>query len=260
MKCHPEFDDATSIPTAHESVDPNLEERSDEELIALVRSSTTRSGEALEELYGRYYSKVKSWSGRICGRQEEAADLTQEVFVRVHQKLDTFRMEARFSTWLYTVTRSVAINHGIAANRRRERFIEDDGTVEAVDRSPSVEERLDRRRSGDRVKREIDRLLQPLEAKIFYLHFADGLTLPAITRLLKLENKSGAKAYIVSAKRKLKRGFATLAKAPSKDTQTGSRRSRAASSSTTCRHTLLEPYADSPSRVVGTLRSCRVAR
>jgi hypothetical protein len=38
---------------------------------------------------------------------------------------------------------------------------------------------------------------------VFTLHYGDDMTLEAITRLLKLDNASGAKAYIVSARRKL---------------------------------------------------------
>jgi hypothetical protein len=53
----------------------------------------------------------------------------------------------------------------------------------------------------------MERDLEPLEAKVLYLHFVDGLTLPAITELLDLQNKSGAKAYIVNGKRKLERKF-----------------------------------------------------
>jgi hypothetical protein len=39
------------------------------------------------------------------------------------------------------------------------------------------------------------------------LHYHEGLTLPAIGRLLGLTNRSGAKAYLVAAKRKLRRHF-----------------------------------------------------
>jgi hypothetical protein len=47
--------------------------------------------------------------------------------------------------------------------------------------------------------------LTDIESQVFTLHYAEELPLDAITRLLKLENASGAKAYIVSAKRKLAR-------------------------------------------------------
>ena len=49
--------------------------------------------------------------------------------------------------------------------------------------------------------------LEPLEARVLYLHYVDGVPLAAITSMLNLENKSGAKAYIVSGGRKLKRRF-----------------------------------------------------
>ena len=49
--------------------------------------------------------------------------------------------------------------------------------------------------------------LDPLEAQVVYLHYVDGLSLPAITELLDCRNKSGAKAYLVGGMRKLRRRF-----------------------------------------------------
>jgi hypothetical protein len=49
--------------------------------------------------------------------------------------------------------------------------------------------------------------LEPLEARVLYLHYVDGMTLPAITELLALPNLSGAKAFVVSGRRKLERRF-----------------------------------------------------
>jgi hypothetical protein len=46
--------------------------------------------------------------------------------------------------------------------------------------------------------------LTPVEAQVMMLHFGEDMPLAAISRLLKMENASGAKAYVVSAKRKLK--------------------------------------------------------
>jgi len=50
--------------------------------------------------------------------------------------------------------------------------------------------------------------LSETEARVMTLHYAEELPLDAVTRLLKLDNASGAKAYIVSAKRKLARAVA----------------------------------------------------
>jgi len=51
----------------------------------------------------------------------------------------------------------------------------------------------------------LDQALDETEKKVFTLHYGDEVPLDAITRLLGLRNRSGAKAFIVSARRKLKR-------------------------------------------------------
>src|SRR6185503_8783415 len=89
----------------------------------------------LAVLYRRYYPKVAAWCLRIHGDRQEAADLAQEVFLRVHQRLGSFRGESRFSTWLYTVTRSVAINRGVAARRRETDPLDDESVPEPVEPS-----------------------------------------------------------------------------------------------------------------------------
>jgi len=57
---------------------------------------------------------------RLCGRVPEAEDVAQEVFVKVHQQLDTFRMNASFSTWLYRITVNLCLDHQRKWTRRRQ--------------------------------------------------------------------------------------------------------------------------------------------
>jgi RNA polymerase sigma-70 factor (ECF subfamily) len=186
-----------------------LEQLSDEELVERTRREPARASECLGVLYGRYHAKVAYWCLRVCGSREEAADLAQDVFLRVHSRLGTFRGESRFSTWLYQVTRSVAINRGESSRRHSAPLTglaDLESAPEAVDPLPDAEEALSRAEAAGEL-RAVMKELEPLEAKILYLHFAGGLTLPRITDLLRLENRSGAKAYIVSATRKLRRRF-----------------------------------------------------
>lgn len=185
----------------------NLESLSDEELIDRVRRQPMEADACLAVLYRRYYSKVAAWCLRISGDRQEAGDLAQEVFLRVHERLGSFRGESRFSTWLYTVTRSVAINRGVAARRRQADPLDEEGAPEPVEPSPGADEVVEKGQILRELRAAMERDLEPLEAKVLYLHYVDGLTLPAITDLLELDNKSGAKAYIVSGGRKLKRRF-----------------------------------------------------
>jgi RNA polymerase sigma-70 factor (ECF subfamily) len=185
-----------------------LEQLSDEALIARAREAgePAQADEALEVLYRRFHPRVAAWCLRFCGDRQEAADLAQEVFVRVHERLASFRGESRFSTWLYTVARRVAINRGQAAARRRTEAL-DDLPAEPVDPELDAETAAGRGEVLAAFRQAMREDLDPLEAKVLYLHYVDGMTLPAITDLLGLDNRSGAKAYVVGGRRKLQRRF-----------------------------------------------------
>jgi RNA polymerase sigma-70 factor, ECF subfamily len=186
----------------------DLDHLNDEKLIELARQAAPGAADAyLSALYRRYQPKVAAWCLRICNDREEAADVAQEVFLRVHERLGSFRGDSRFSTWLYTVTRSVAINRGMAARRRQTEDLDAEGVPEPVEPSPGAERELEQGQILAAFREAMERDLEPLEAKVLYLHFVDGISLAAITGLLGLDNKSGAKAYIVSGGRKLKRRF-----------------------------------------------------
>ena len=186
----------------------SLDLLSDEELIEHARNAPGAAADAaLSVLYRRYQPKVAAWCLRLASGREEAADLAQEVFLRVHERLAGFRGESRFSTWLYTVTRSVAINRGVAARRRQTEALEDEGMPEPVEPSPGADQEVEKGEILAAFREAMNRDLEPLEAKALYLHYVDGVPLAALTDLLKLTNKSGAKACIVSGRRKLERRF-----------------------------------------------------
>ena len=185
----------------------DLDRLTDEELIERARREVSESDPCLAVLYRRYYPKVAGWCLKISGDRQEAADLAQQVFLRVHEKLGSFRGDSRFSTWLYTVTRSVAINRGVAARRRQADPLDEDGMPEPVEPSPGADEMAEKGEILTAFREAMERDLEPLEAKVLYLHYVDGVPLAGITSMLNLENKSGAKAYIVSGGRKLKRRF-----------------------------------------------------
>jgi RNA polymerase sigma-70 factor, ECF subfamily len=78
-----------------------IETVGDEELVARVRAGETR---LFAELVARYQDPVYSMSLRFIGDSAEAEDVAQEVFLRVHRGLASFKGEAKFSTWLYRIT------------------------------------------------------------------------------------------------------------------------------------------------------------
>ena len=111
---------------------------SDEEIVRAARQDPERAASHLDVLFRRYQTRVAAWCLRTGGRREEAADLAQEVFVRVYERLETFRFESSFATWLYLVTRSVAINRSISNRRRDADSIDDE--IEPVERRAFVDD------------------------------------------------------------------------------------------------------------------------
>jgi len=84
-----------------------LHEQPDSEVIRLIQSG---DDSAFDELMGRYKRPVVNFIFRMLGNADDADDVAQEVFVRVYQKLDTYRPATKFSTWLFALARNAAID------------------------------------------------------------------------------------------------------------------------------------------------------
>jgi len=80
----------------------------DEDLVRLARDGHVPS---FESLYRRHRDRIYGLLWRLCGGDSGLAeDLLQEAFVRAWQKLDSFRGESRFGTWLHRLSANVALS------------------------------------------------------------------------------------------------------------------------------------------------------
>jgi len=174
-----------------------------------VRNDLTTTGPegrfSPEVLFRLHHKKVVTWCLRFTGDKEEANDLAQAIFLKAFRQLGSFRGESKISTWLYSITRSECMNY-LKARSARPPPLEEEvlGSVpDAAALSPL--QMLERARSGPLVQSLLDRALDDIEKRVFTLHYGDDMPLDVITRLLGLTNRSGAKAFIVSARRKISR-------------------------------------------------------
>jgi RNA polymerase sigma factor (sigma-70 family) len=184
---------------------------SDEELISRWRglADSPEARSLLDDLFQRHHARVALWCLRLTGDRESAADLAQEVFIKVFESLHYFRGDAKFSTWLYTIARNHCYNQIKARATSPERIGEPLMEDLAEDRE-GPHEQLERERSTQVFNQLFQQSLNDLESQVMTLHYVEELPLDAVTRLLKLENQSGAKSYIVSARRKLARAVERL--------------------------------------------------
>jgi hypothetical protein len=78
----------------------------DDELVALARAG---KGDAFTELVRRHTRTIYRLALRMTGSGTDAEDVLQETFLQVHRKFDTYRREAKFSTWLYGIATNAAL-------------------------------------------------------------------------------------------------------------------------------------------------------
>jgi RNA polymerase sigma-70 factor (ECF subfamily) len=145
-----------------------------DEQLSDVALAATGDRRAFERLYRAHVDRVFSICVRMCGSRVRGEELTQDVFVRVWEKLPLFRGESAFSTWLHRVAVNVAHNDRKVQSRERSRTAEPDDDDRDGDTSlgsvaaAPVAERLD-------LEAAIA-LLPPGARKVFVLHDVEGFT------------------------------------------------------------------------------------
>ena len=66
---------------------------------------------AFHQLYLRYHRRMYALCWRMLADKESAEDVCQEVFVQVWQKIENFRGDSKFSTWLHSVATNIVLGH-----------------------------------------------------------------------------------------------------------------------------------------------------
>ncbi len=182
----------------------DVSELPDKDLVAGYRAATLGRDRVFSELFLRYHVRVTRWCAKFTGNAGTAQDIAQDVFVRAFRNLGSYRGDSRFSTWLYVITRNQCMT-ALDREAGEPGCVTLDGALRQPD--PNWLEPYERVDSVHTYERRCARLMQnltPMEGRVMMLHYGFDVPLADITKSLSLQNKSGAKAYIVSARRKLR--------------------------------------------------------
>ncbi|MBC7572255.1 MAG: sigma-70 family RNA polymerase sigma factor [Spirosoma sp.] len=95
----------------------------DEELVR--RYLETQRNEYFERLYERYCDKVYRKCLSFSKNNAQAEDLTHDIFLKLVMKLGSFKEQAKFSTWLYSITYNYCADYARSTNRYREVYVDD---------------------------------------------------------------------------------------------------------------------------------------
>jgi RNA polymerase sigma-70 factor, ECF subfamily len=177
----------------------------DESLMQALQGAASENiaNDLFDELFRRYEVRVRAWCLRLTGDREHSGDLSQEIFFKAYRHRHSFRGASRFSTWLYAIARNHCLNS--IRQRAAEPVPCDDGICHAIADATALEpyNTIERNQSYRLVWELVSAALTPLETHVLKLHYGHDVPLAEITAHLALSNPSGAKAYIVSARRKL---------------------------------------------------------
>ena len=160
------------------------DELSEKETIRLAQEGNVA---AFEQLYRRYSGRVYSLCLRILKNDSEAEDLTQEAFLLLFRKINTFRGEARFSTWLHRLTINLVL---MGLRKKRHPEVSLDAAVEPgeEDSRPPIEiGGPDLRLSGVVDHMNLSRAIEQLPSgykEMFILHDVEGYEHHEIAQIL----------------------------------------------------------------------------
>lgn len=178
-----------------------------EQEAAIVRKVLGGDANAFETLVLEYEKNVYNIALRMTGNSEDAADMTQEAFIKAYNSLQSFRGDSKFSVWLYRIVSNVCLDFLRSKNRRPTVSLsveDDDGEdaqLDVADESQSPELLLDRKLTRDIVRRGLDSL-PPDYRQILLLREIQGLSYDEIAQALSLEVGT-VKSRIFRARKRL---------------------------------------------------------
>jgi RNA polymerase sigma-70 factor (ECF subfamily) len=138
--------------------------------------------DAFEKVYRRYNQRVYSHCLRMVRNSADAEDLTQEVFIQLFRKINTFRGDSSFTTWLHRLTVNQVLMHLRKPIVKTEKTTEDGATPIRIVRGTENPRRM----------AQIDRIaldhaiaaLPPGYRMVFILHDIEGYDHEEIGKIL----------------------------------------------------------------------------
>ncbi len=173
----------------------------------IVRRVLEGDVNAFEDLVTEHEKGVYAIAQRMTGNAEDAADMTQETFIKAYNSLSSFRGDSKFSVWLYRIATNVCLDFLRSRSRKPTVSLsveDDDGEetqMDIADESQSPEQLLERGLTRDAVRRGL-KSLSPEYRQILLLREIQGLSYEEIAEALVLEVGT-VKSRIFRARKRL---------------------------------------------------------
>ena len=172
----------------------------------LIARAQQGDRDAARSLYDAHSRRVHRVVFRLCGGDEEMArDFTQDTFIRVFDKLSSFRGESAFATWVHRIAVTVTLN-GLRKEKRLKRGADDLDVANDLP-APSINVDPDLRA---KLRAAIEALPPGSRASVI-LHDIEGYTHAEIGEMLGIAEGT-SKARLFDARSRLRKALAAYAK------------------------------------------------
>jgi RNA polymerase sigma-70 factor (ECF subfamily) len=172
----------------------------DGDLPSLVEGVRSGRPAAVERLVARVQDRVRGWAARFTDDEDTADDVAQEVLIGLERRVSRFRGASRFSTWLFAVTRNVALSQR-RRDQRRAMLLERRFEVEGIEQG-TVEQDPDAVRLASLVMQYYD-ALPKRQRSIFEMVDLQGMTPAEVARQLGMEQVT-VRAHLFKARRAIR--------------------------------------------------------
>jgi len=172
---------------------------SDEELVKTIID--TKNTLLFGIIHDRYANKIYTKCAGFSRSDDEAADLTQDVFLMIFVKMGSFKGNSKFSSWVYALTYNFCVNY---VNRNKARKMsEKSEKLNANDHGMSinVEDRSLFQMRSDRLKRALEQIA-PEDKAILLLKYQDDVPIKELCAILDI-GESAVKMRLKRAKARL---------------------------------------------------------
>jgi len=141
---------------------------------AWIRQSRNGDSEAFAALITRYQQMIHSLAFRMTGSLADADDVAQDTFIQAFRRLEDFRGDAKFSTWLYRIAMNISLNWKKRVTRR-DRLHQDWAEQEAIFGGECAAMPPTDAENTHRVQKALDQL-PPKQRAAIVLTVYDGMT------------------------------------------------------------------------------------
>ena len=169
------------------------------ELVRLIKGGDKR---AFTELVRRYRSQVGALAYRMVNDYDEAADITQDVFVKMSRNIWRYDERKKFYTWLYRITVNASIDYIRKHSRHRHEPLDNfDNTIENHEPGP---EKSFRRRQIDRAIHQATKSLNDKQRSAFVLRDVEGCRIDDVASIMEMPEAT-VRWYLHRARNKIRR-------------------------------------------------------